>query len=187
MIPPSDRKRFAAGIAAALRDALGDTHRAIKTVMQWTGANERTVKNWFSGVSGPSGEHLIELVSQCDAVLEAFLGIAGRGNILDAKMKFDAVGRLAEMLAMIDQLRIDRLEGGSGAPGYPADRAPTGTLDGPVNDLGVGPVNGPVGQSDRAVRERQRWFLDQLARGKAVRLSTSGDDGKCLKRRPREI
>jgi hypothetical protein len=163
------RKRFATGIAAALRDALGDTHRAVKTVMKWTGANERTVKNWFSGITGPSGEHLIELVSQSDAVLEAFLGIAGRRDILDAKRMFDAHGRLAEMLAMVDQLRVDRREGSSPHPGERMDPAPAERRYDPVNDPGTGPVNDPVKGSDGEFSERQRWFMDQLARGKAVK------------------
>jgi hypothetical protein len=41
---------YATAIAAALRDDLGGTHQATKTVMRWTGASERTVKNWFSSV-----------------------------------------------------------------------------------------------------------------------------------------
>jgi hypothetical protein len=53
---------YAAAVALALRDALGDSHRAIKIVMRWTGASERTVKNWFAGTRGPRGEHLISLV-----------------------------------------------------------------------------------------------------------------------------
>jgi hypothetical protein len=57
------------------------------------------------------GEPIIELLSQSDAVLQAFLGIAGRRDILDAKRMFDAHGTLAEMLAIIDRLRVDRLEG----------------------------------------------------------------------------
>ena len=52
------RLNYAKSIAVALRGELGDTHRAIKTVMQWTGASERTIKNWFAGTRGPSGEHL---------------------------------------------------------------------------------------------------------------------------------
>jgi hypothetical protein len=48
-------------VAAGLRRELGDTHQAIKTVMKWTGANERTVKNWLGGRYGPNGEHLIDL------------------------------------------------------------------------------------------------------------------------------
>ena len=44
---------YAEVVAAALRAELGDSHQAIKTVMRWTGANERTVKNWFAAGSGP--------------------------------------------------------------------------------------------------------------------------------------
>ena len=44
---------YAEAVAAALHAELGDSHQAIKTVMRWTGANERTVKNWFAGVMGP--------------------------------------------------------------------------------------------------------------------------------------
>lgn len=47
----------------ALQKELGQSHRAIKTVMGWTGASERSVKNWiFWGkwsVRGlPGGSHL---------------------------------------------------------------------------------------------------------------------------------
>ncbi len=44
-------KEYAAAIASALRRDLGDTHRAVKTVARWTGASERTVKNWFAGLT----------------------------------------------------------------------------------------------------------------------------------------
>ncbi len=40
-------------ITEALRAELGDTHRAVKTVTRWTGANERTVKNWLTGHARP--------------------------------------------------------------------------------------------------------------------------------------
>ena len=46
-------------VAYTLRNQLGTTHQAVKTVMRWAGAGERTVKNWLAGVSGPSGQHLI--------------------------------------------------------------------------------------------------------------------------------
>ena len=42
---------YATAIAAALREDLGGTHQATKTVMRWTGASERTVKNWFAARS----------------------------------------------------------------------------------------------------------------------------------------
>jgi hypothetical protein len=35
---------YAAAVSTALRNELGDSHRAIKIVMRWTGASERTAK-----------------------------------------------------------------------------------------------------------------------------------------------
>lgn len=65
-------------IAAALVADLGQTHRAIKTAMRWTGASERTVKYWMSAERGPSGEHLIALARHSDAVFITLLAMAGR-------------------------------------------------------------------------------------------------------------
>lgn len=67
-------------IAAALRLDLGDTHRAIKTIMAWTGASERSAKNWITGATTPSAEYLIELMAQSEPVLRAVLELAKRGN-----------------------------------------------------------------------------------------------------------
>jgi hypothetical protein len=69
---------FEEGIAAALTGELGPTHQAIKTVMAWTGASERTVKHWFAGTHGPSGQHLIALTRHSDAVLSYFLAASDR-------------------------------------------------------------------------------------------------------------
>jgi len=78
---------------------------SVKTVMAYTGAGERTVKNWFEGKNGPSGENLVELVRHSDEVLEALLLMAGREDILAGKLLIDARGRLVEMLEIIDQLQ----------------------------------------------------------------------------------
>ena len=43
---------YPSAIAASLRKELGDTHQAVKIVMKWTGANERTVKKWLAGTNG---------------------------------------------------------------------------------------------------------------------------------------
>jgi len=75
-------------IAQALRHQFGETRNAVKTVARWTGASERTVKNWFSGKCGPSGEHLIGLVHKSNDVLEVFLLLAGREErINDTKLE----------------------------------------------------------------------------------------------------
>ena len=95
---------YAGAIAVALREALGDTHQASKIAMRWTGANERTVKNWFSGACGPSGPHLISLISQSDTVFEVFLRLAGREQLIAAKRLIDARDKLREMLRQIEVL-----------------------------------------------------------------------------------
>ena len=101
---PDSELRYAQAVAAALRKDLGDTHRAIKSAMRWTGASERAVKNWFAGTSGPSGEHLVALIRHSDAVLEAVLHLAGRKQAIAAKKLVDARGTLVEMLELITDL-----------------------------------------------------------------------------------
>ncbi len=76
--PEDGGDRYRAALALALRSELGPTHQAIKTAMRWTGASERTVKYWFSGIRGPSGEHLILLAQHSDAVLVVILTLAER-------------------------------------------------------------------------------------------------------------
>ena len=91
-------------IGTALRSQLGGSHQATKTVMRWTGANERTVKNWLSGRRGPRGEHLIALIGHSTATLDVVLRLAGRERTAAAQRLLDARNVLAEMLALIDEL-----------------------------------------------------------------------------------
>jgi hypothetical protein len=109
VLPPGEREfqadvHYPTVIAAALREQLGDTHRAVKTVMRWTGASERTVKNWFAGTRGPSGDHLVSLVRYSDAVLEAVLRMAERRSFFATMRLADARNTLAEMVKSIDSL-----------------------------------------------------------------------------------
>jgi hypothetical protein len=69
---------YRGAIALALHAELGSTHRAIKTAMRWTGASERTVKYWFAGERGPSGEHLILLARHSDAIVLVLLALSER-------------------------------------------------------------------------------------------------------------
>jgi hypothetical protein len=96
--------RYAGAVATALRAELGSTHQAIKTVMRWTGACERTVKNWLTGANGPAGEHLIALLRNSDEVLEAVLRLAKRESSSRVLDLFDARVRLREMLQKFDEL-----------------------------------------------------------------------------------
>ena len=89
---PKTGKRFPSGggtpptyaslIAEILKAELGNSHQAQKTLMRWTGANERTAKNWLSGTNGPSGEHLLQLMRNSDRVFEFVLRLSHRPALL---------------------------------------------------------------------------------------------------------
>lgn len=106
-VATSDGYKFADVIAQTLRETFGGTRMSVKTVMAYTGAGERTVKNWFEGKNGPNGENLVELVRHSDEVLEAVLWMADRDDILAGKLLVDARDNLVEMLEIIDQLQSD--------------------------------------------------------------------------------
>jgi len=89
-------------IAAALHRELDGTHRAVKTTMRWTGASERTAKNWIAGSHGPSGEHLISLLRNSDEVLIGLLTLAGRDQAIVALRLVEMRDRLAEIRQLID-------------------------------------------------------------------------------------
>ena len=106
-VAASDGYEFTDVIAETLRETFGGSGKSVKTVMTYTGAGERTVKNWFEGKNGPNGENLVKLVRHSDEVLEALLLMAGREDILAGKLLVDARDRLVEMLEIIDQLQAD--------------------------------------------------------------------------------
>jgi len=97
---------YATLIAHALKSELGASHQAIKTVMRWTGASERTVKNWFHGTCGPSGEHLILLAQNSDAVFKIFLRLASRQQSLASKKLVEARNAIAEVLELVVSLTV---------------------------------------------------------------------------------
>jgi|AGTN01.3.fsa_nt_gi hypothetical protein len=93
---------FSHSIAITLKEELGSTHQAVKTVMRWSGAGERTVKHWFAGTHGPSGKHLVALMRHSDAVLTAVLRMADREPAV-VGMKILAVrDKLLELVDLID-------------------------------------------------------------------------------------
>ena len=98
---------FADEIASALKRSLGDSRAGVKTVAAWTGANEKTVKNWFSGAYGPSGAHLIALARHSDEVLGTFLAMAGREDLMVAVKLATAEEAIADLLDAVRQLGSD--------------------------------------------------------------------------------
>lgn len=91
-------------IAETLRETFGGSASATKAVMAFTGAGERAVRNWFEGKNGPSARNLVRLVCNSDEVLEVFLLMAGRDDILIAKKLVDAREKLTEILLLVDAL-----------------------------------------------------------------------------------
>jgi hypothetical protein len=95
---------FPLAVAYALKSELGSTHQAVKIIRRWTGAGERTVKNWLAGNSGPSGQHLVDLMRHSDDVLQVLLILAGRQQIVATQKLINARNRLAETVKQIDAL-----------------------------------------------------------------------------------
>jgi hypothetical protein len=104
---PNDAKvrqsPYVEAISAALREELGDTRHGTKIAMRWTGAGDRTVRNWFDGISGPSGEHLVALAGHSDRMFKTFLVLAGRGAPITTASLVEVRGKLAEALEDVDQ------------------------------------------------------------------------------------
>ena len=98
---------FVEEIASALKRSLGDSRAGVKTVAGWTGANEKTVKNWLSGTYGPSGTHLIALARHSDEVLCTFLAMAGREDLMVAIKLATAEEAIADLLYAVRQLGSD--------------------------------------------------------------------------------
>jgi hypothetical protein len=99
-----DTEAYARVISRVLRQELGETHRAAKTLMSWTHASERTTKNWLMGTVGPSGPHLIALMRHSEAVFRAVLELTGRDRLLPAASLLGMRSRLADILAQLEAL-----------------------------------------------------------------------------------
>jgi len=91
-------------IAIALRSELGATHRAVKQAMRWTGASERTAKNWIAGSHGPSGEHLVSLMRHSDEVLASLVAMAGRGDAIVVVRLIEMRGKLEQICELINSV-----------------------------------------------------------------------------------
>ncbi|MGE6696721.1 hypothetical protein ACQKH5_03450 [Hyphomonas sp. NPDC076900] len=88
----------------ALQRSLGTSRARIKVAAGWSGANERTVKNWFSGKYGPSGEHLVGLMRHSDDVLQAVLELSGREGLSNAIRIRRAEQIIRELLTMLHDI-----------------------------------------------------------------------------------
>ena len=101
---PVAKGAFARMIALSLRTSLGGSRAAVKTAAAWTGANERTVKNWFAGRAGPSGDYFAGLVIHSDVVLNEFLQLTGRRPGLGGLQILEAIEVMRGALGTLEQL-----------------------------------------------------------------------------------
>ena len=99
----SSAPNCANAIGHALKSELGGTHRAVKTIMRWTHANERTVKYWLAGQRCPRCEHLIEVIRHSDAICAVILQLAGRDQLVAAIDVANLRRHLVAALAEIEQ------------------------------------------------------------------------------------
>lgn len=102
---------YVAAISTALRDELGTTGAASKTIMRWTGASERTARNWMTGVAGPSGHHLVSLMRESDAVLSAVLAMSTRPELVLGSDLHAVEVALAKAAGAFEVLRRQRSSG----------------------------------------------------------------------------
>jgi hypothetical protein len=102
-----DDHAFAMKIASALTSELKDRNSRAKLVAGWTGANERTVKNWFSGRYAPCGRHLVVLAQHSDHVLNAILLMADRQDRLLGEKVADLRRKVLELAAIIGEPELD--------------------------------------------------------------------------------
>ncbi len=92
---------YASIVALALGRELNNSRHGVKTLMRWTGASERTAKNWLSGRRGPSGQDLIALARNSAEVMRAFYVMTGRSG-LDESGNFELRTLLERAMDLLD-------------------------------------------------------------------------------------
>lgn len=143
------REIYARTIAELLRKEHGDSHRAIKQLMRQTDASERTVKHWLSGQHGPDTLYFLRLVVSSPVIRAFFLGLIESPT---ATPPNDPVDRIS--LARAREAYAAGEAAGRGVAAH-----------GPKNDPNHVPERDPINVPDQAeLNERQRWFLDRVAK-----------------------
>jgi hypothetical protein len=160
---------YAQLVAAALRSSLDDTHRAIKTVMGWTSAKERTVKNWLSGTHGPHGDYLLVLLGKSDALVDALIGTLPPDRLTELAIRLVRRAGTDRRLSSEAAQQSGESSGRELMP--PAARGSMHRSNFDPNDPIHDPKSDPNTLGERtALNHRQRWFLHQLNAGRRIRV-----------------
>jgi hypothetical protein len=96
--------RFADAIASALKAEFGGSPAAIKSIVKLTRTGERTVRNWFEGKNGPSGDNLMTLMRHSDEVLRTVLDLSDRRELALASDLSLLKQRMMATIATIDDV-----------------------------------------------------------------------------------
>jgi hypothetical protein len=153
---------YSAIVAGALNTDLGETHRAAKVLMRWTGASERTVKHWLTGTHGPRGDYLLVLMRESEVLFEAVLGAIGRRDAAVAT-KMLAAQRTILDIAVLVQSEQARPQGvGMPAAGSRESFTASGKID-RDNDRSRDRDHDRRGTgASSELSRRQSWFLEKL-------------------------
>lgn len=140
---------FAEIVAQALRHDFGETPSAIKHIGRLTGANLRTIKNWYKAGNMPSSVHLLLLGKSSSTLLKFILEQLGGSDLRDAfgLLNGDMTGskRLSEM-----------------------------TSDEHIYSVNSVTINVVVDPADD-LNQRQLWFLGQLQEGVIAKTEDISD------------
>jgi hypothetical protein len=104
---PSDQARqqlaqeFTQSIAAALKEEMA-RGASIKTIMAWTGAGERTVKEWLAGTYAPRSFQLECLFRSSEAVYARVMARTGRKAIVNRERLEAIRGQLTDLAGAIN-------------------------------------------------------------------------------------
>jgi transcriptional regulator with XRE-family HTH domain len=101
---PGTSGDFVEEVGSALRRARRNGGPSVKQVATWTGASEKTVKNWFAGRYGPNGAHLVELARHSDDVLGVFLALASSFIAAIRCSRPASADAIADLLAAVRRL-----------------------------------------------------------------------------------
>ncbi len=94
-------QEFTRAIAEALKEELA-RGASIKTIMAWTGAGERTVKEWLAGSNAPRAFQLERLFRSSEVVYERMMIRAGRRPVANRQTLEALKGQLSSLNNAID-------------------------------------------------------------------------------------
>lgn len=64
-------------LKSSLQAELGNSRRATKTVMRWTGVSDKAARLWINGATNPSGIHLVNIMKNSPSTAIKVLELSG--------------------------------------------------------------------------------------------------------------